>query len=72
MKLKINHASALGHHTLLPVHKQLAESLILLKLGYCNELLFGIRKYRRQQLQKVQNAAAGFALIINIICINMK
>ena len=42
MKLKINHVSALGHHTLLPVHKQLAESLILLKLDYCNELLFGI------------------------------
>ena len=39
-------------YTLIPVRKQLTESLILSKLDYCNELLFDILKYRRQQLQK--------------------
>ena len=39
-------------YTLITVRKQLTDSLILLKLDYCNELLFGILKYRRQQLQK--------------------
>ena len=49
-------------YTPLSVHKQLAESLILSKLDYCNELLFEIPKYMKQQLQKVQNTAAGFVL----------
>ena len=34
--------------------EQQAESLILSKLDYCNELLFDIPKYKKQQLQKVQ------------------
>ena len=49
-------------YTPLPVCKQLAESLILLKLGYCNKLLLDIPKYMKQHLQKVQNPAAGFVL----------
>ena len=49
-------------YTPLPVRKQLAESLILSKLDYYNKLLFEIPKCMKQQLQKVQNAAAGFAL----------
>ena len=38
----------------LAVRKQLAESLILSKQDYCNELLFDIPIYMKQQLQKVQ------------------
>ena len=44
------------------VRKQLAESLTLSKLDYCNKLLFDIPKYTKQQLQKVKNAAADFVL----------
>ena len=40
-------------YTPIPVHKQLAESFILSKLDYCEELLFEIPKYMKQQLQKV-------------------
>ena len=36
----------------LPVRKQLAEFLILSKLDYCSELLFGIPKYMKQQLHR--------------------
>ena len=49
-------------YTPLLVSKQLADSLILSKLGYCNELLFDIPKYMKQQFQKVQTAAASFVL----------
>ena len=55
-------------YTPLPVRKHflfllIFESLILSKLDYCNELLFDIPKYIKQQLQKVQNAGAGFDVI---------
>ena len=46
----------------LPVRKQLPESLILSIPDYYNELLFDLPKCMKQQLQKVQNAAAGFVL----------
>ena len=44
----------------LPVRKQLAESLILSKLDYYNELLYDIPKYMKQQFQKVQNCCSWF------------
>ena len=64
-------------YTLLTIRKQLAESLILSKLDYCNESLFDIPKYMKQQLQKVENLAAGFVVnkyaningVINIKCL---
>ena len=49
-------------HTPLAVRKQLAESLILSKTDYYNELLYDIPKYIKQQLEKIQQAAAGFVL----------
>ena len=42
--------------------KQLAESLILSKLGYCNVLFDNILAYMMNQLQKKQNATVGFVL----------
>ena len=42
------------------VRKQLAESLVLSKLDYCNVLLFNITQLRLRRLQQVQKAAAGF------------
>ena len=48
-------------HTSLPIRKQLAKSIILSKLDYCNEFLHFMNHYE-QQLQKVQNAAAGLVL----------
>ena len=42
--------------------KQLAESLILSKLGYCNVLFDNILVYMMNQLQKKQNATVGFVL----------
>ena len=58
----LNALRKIKRYTPLPVSKQLAESLILSKLEYCIELLFDIPKYKKQQLQKLQNAAAGFIL----------
>ena len=59
----LNALRKIKRYTSLPVPKQLAESLISSKLDCCNELLFDIPKYMKQQLhQKVQNAAAGFVL----------
>ena len=41
--------------------KEPAESLFS-KLGYCNILFDNIHTYMKNQLQKIQNATAGFVL----------
>ena len=42
------------------VQKQLVESLVSTKLDNCNTLYINIPQYNKKQLQKVQNADAGF------------
>ena len=42
--------------------KQLAESLILSKLGYCNVLFDNIPAYVMNQLLKKEDATVGFVL----------
>ena len=42
------------------VRKQLAESLILSKLDYCNSMFYDAASYHIKRLQKVQNCAASF------------
>ena len=51
----------LKKYTPINVRKQLAESLVLSKLDYCNALFYHLPKYKIQQMQKVQNDTAGFA-----------
>ena len=49
-------------YTPLPVRKQLASRISLIKTRLLQRILFDIPKYMKQQLQKVQNAAACFVL----------
>ena len=48
--------------TPLRVRKNLAESLVLSKLSYCNEVYSQIPKYLVNRLQRVQNITAGYVL----------
>ena len=48
--------------TPLRVCKNLAESLVLSKLSYCNEVYSQIPKYLVNRLQRVQNITAGYVL----------
>ena len=38
--------------------KMLATSLVISRLDYCNSVLYGIPKYQRDKLQRIQNIAA--------------
>ena len=44
------------------IRKQLAESLILSKLDYCNSLFPNAPQYLLNRLQKIQNSAASFVI----------
>ena len=48
----LNVLRKIKEYTPLPVCKQLAESLTLLKLGYCNKLLLDIPKYMNNIFRK--------------------
>ena len=58
----LNVLCKIKRYTPLSVRQQLVEYHILSKLDYCDELLFDIPKHMTKQLQKAQNAAAGFIL----------
>ena len=38
--------------------KMLVDSLVISRLDYCNSVLYGIPKYQRDKLQRIQNIAA--------------
>ena len=42
------------------IRKQLCESLILSKLGYCNVLFKTLRQYQKNRLEKLLQSCAGF------------
>ena len=50
----------LKRFTSFTTRKQLAESLLLSKLDYCNALFLNLPAYTKNQMQRVQNSIAGF------------
>ena len=51
---------SIGHIRYLPYEglKMLVNSLVISRLDYCNSVIYGIPKYQRDKLQRIQNIAA--------------
>ena len=49
---------SIGHIRMKGTLKMLVNSLVISRLDYCNSVLYGIPKYQRDKLQRIQNIAA--------------
>ena len=53
------------------LRKELAESLVLSKIDYCDVVYSPLRDYQLKHLQRIQNACAAFVLGHNAILIDV-